>query len=176
VELKSLFLRAKIVMRKNKQSFFLNYGVDMKSSKMVLLLAVTMMSAINAAKKPHVIHLEQIMAENFVNEKQQSLAHMVALHCNNPEFEFRIKPELFLKNVQAESQLHYPDKPKDMAFWFYMNSVLKQDPQETLFSQDADGMTPFDILEKHECKTELCHSFKKFVEKIKREKKELQEN
>lgn len=131
----------------------------MKSSRMLLLLAVTMMSAINAKNNPNVVQLEQFMTGNFVNEKQQSWAHMLALHCNNPEVELRIKPLVIAEKIEAEAKLLYPDVPKTIAFILYME-FLGTITKELVFSQDTDGMTPFDILEKQECKTELCDCIK----------------
>lgn len=144
----------------------------MQSSRILLLLAVTVVSSVNALvmcspnpeNNPNVIELEQFMSGNFVNEKQQSWAHILAIHCNNPDVELRVKPFAIMEKLVVDLPARYPGMSPEEVFAAYMVLSL---------GQDAEGMTPFDILEKQECKTVLCHYLKEeFLREMQQQEQE----
>ena len=66
---------------------------------MLLLLAVTVMSTINATNSPDIA---LVIVRTVVNQQEQSLLHALALHCNDFGFEAKVKEELlFLQDVDG---------------------------------------------------------------------------
>jgi hypothetical protein len=138
----------------------------MKNLKMMLFSVVAMTGVINASQDPNVVQLEQFFIGDCVNDKQQSIAHVFMLQCNNPDVEIRFKPMV----MQSEIEKNYPDVPKEEAaqryFVWWQEKLASQD------IKDVEGRTPRDILMQHECKTSWCTMLQ---ESQKQREKELEE-
>lgn len=74
----------------------------MKSSRMLLLLAVTVMSTINATNNPDIAMVMEVV----VNQQKRSLVRELVLQCNDPALEAQVKEELSLmQDVECETDL-----------------------------------------------------------------------
>jgi len=117
----------------------------MKNLRRLFLVAITMMSVVNAEENPSVIKIDQFFIKNGVTERGESLLHLFARYYGNKDCEIRIKPYEVAETIHSEVKLMYPDVPEKEAVIEYGMFLISKNLQ-VFFVQDATGKTPLDIV------------------------------
>lgn len=154
----------------------------MKSSKVLLLCTIVMVSSvINAHKVRRAIDVSKYLTGNYVDENGQTILHKIAQNCDNDKFTLKIKPFDFLENKFPEEKVKLEQKGQqfqDMARIIsqeLLMFVMIGEAIEFIETKDNNGETALDIARKRNALTEhtRCNSCVELLEKFELLKNDL---